>query len=188
MARVRRVTVFRSASSPRRCPRRRRARVAGWRGCHAPNRSAAASAIRQPGDGTVTFVQDNDTLANSSVPFNDKEYIAAGPGPFTASTTDDPSKRIDAVCFAPITHTPGPVTLRLSASTASTSPGPAASIDPASTDLAGAGARVPRNAPELPHLGRPVELRLLVPCRHLRGRLQQRRRPRLQRPGPQRRR
>lgn len=32
-------------------------------------------------DGAVTFIQDNDTLANSSVPFNDKEYVAAGPRP-----------------------------------------------------------------------------------------------------------
>ncbi|MFN2483517.1 MAG: sialidase family protein [Candidatus Limnocylindria bacterium] len=37
--------------------------------------------VRKPGDGTVTFQQDNDQTANSSVPFNDKEYVAAGPRP-----------------------------------------------------------------------------------------------------------
>jgi len=36
---------------------------------------------RQPGDGVVTFNPDNNTLLDGSVPFNDKEYIAAGPRP-----------------------------------------------------------------------------------------------------------
>ena len=36
---------------------------------------------RKPGDGTVTFNQDQDSSANFSVPFNDKEYIAAGRRP-----------------------------------------------------------------------------------------------------------
>jgi hypothetical protein len=51
---------------------------------------------RYPGDGTVSFIQDNDTLANSSVPFNDKEWGTAGPRP----------AGIQPVCFAPISKTP----------------------------------------------------------------------------------
>jgi hypothetical protein len=57
---------------------------------------------RQPGDGTVSFQLDNDTAPNGSIPFDDKEYIAAGPRPngvqpqcFTAAhepTACDPSK------------------------------------------------------------------------------------------------
>jgi len=37
--------------------------------------------VRQPGDGTVNFVQDNDSVLNGSVPGNDKEWITAGPRP-----------------------------------------------------------------------------------------------------------
>lgn len=37
--------------------------------------------VRTPGDGVVNFYFDNDTVADGSVPFNDKEYIAAGPRP-----------------------------------------------------------------------------------------------------------
>jgi hypothetical protein len=51
---------------------------------------------RYPGDGTVNFVQDNDTVANSSVPFNDKEWGTAGPRP----------AGVAPVCFAPISKTP----------------------------------------------------------------------------------
>jgi hypothetical protein len=51
---------------------------------------------RQPGDGTVAFTQDNDTLLNGSVPLHDKEYIAAGPRP----------AGIQPTCFQPITRTP----------------------------------------------------------------------------------
>ena len=36
---------------------------------------------RQPGDGVVTFNQDQDAMNNFSVPFDDKEYIAAGRRP-----------------------------------------------------------------------------------------------------------
>ena len=54
---------------------------------------------RQPGDGVVSFQHDNDTSPNGSIPFDDKEYIAAGPRPFTPDPTDDPSKRIDPVCY-----------------------------------------------------------------------------------------
>jgi hypothetical protein len=36
---------------------------------------------RQPGDGVVTFVFDDNTVADGSQTFNDKEYIASGPRP-----------------------------------------------------------------------------------------------------------
>jgi hypothetical protein len=36
---------------------------------------------RVPGDGVASFFHDNDSAPNSSIPFNDKEYIAAGPRP-----------------------------------------------------------------------------------------------------------
>jgi hypothetical protein len=36
---------------------------------------------RLPGDGTVSFQRDNDNNANSSIPFDDKEYISAGRRP-----------------------------------------------------------------------------------------------------------
>jgi hypothetical protein len=36
---------------------------------------------RIPGDGVVSFQQDNDNQPNSSIQFDDKEYIAAGPRP-----------------------------------------------------------------------------------------------------------
>jgi hypothetical protein len=36
---------------------------------------------RQPGDGVVDFIPDNDATLNSSVPFDDKEYITTGPRP-----------------------------------------------------------------------------------------------------------
>jgi hypothetical protein len=53
---------------------------------------------RYPGDGTVNFIQDDDTLANSSVPFNDKEWGTAGPRPAGVTPT----------CFGPITKTAQP--------------------------------------------------------------------------------
>jgi hypothetical protein len=74
-----------------------------------PPDAAACGAIgdvRQPGDGTVTFFSDPDATLNGNQPFDDKEYIAVGPRPFTPETTDDPSARIAAQCFAPITRTP----------------------------------------------------------------------------------
>src|ERR1700682_1534934 len=52
--------------------------------------------VRQPGDGTVGFIQDNDKTLNSSVPAFDKEWITAGPRP----------SGVDATCFTPFTHTP----------------------------------------------------------------------------------
>jgi hypothetical protein len=51
---------------------------------------------RQPGDGTVSFFQDNDTLLNGSVPFDDKQYMAAGPRP----------AGVNPVCFTPFTRSP----------------------------------------------------------------------------------
>ena len=51
---------------------------------------------RQPGDGVITFLSDDNTVADSSIPFNDKEYIAIGPRP----------AGVDPVCFAPFTRTP----------------------------------------------------------------------------------
>src|SRR4051794_2367466 len=51
---------------------------------------------RQPGDGTVGFIQDNDAVLNGSVPGFDKEWITSGPRP--AGVTPQ--------CFTPFTHTP----------------------------------------------------------------------------------
>jgi hypothetical protein len=56
-----------------------------------------AGDVRQPGDGTVNFVQDNDSSLNGSVPGNDKEWITAGPRP----------TGVLPQCFTPFTHTPG---------------------------------------------------------------------------------
>jgi len=62
--------------------------------------------VRQPGDGTVTYQQDPDGTGPLAPPFEDKEYVAAGPRPFTPDPTDDPNARIPAVCFTPITRDP----------------------------------------------------------------------------------
>jgi hypothetical protein len=61
---------------------------------------------RQPGDGMVSFFSDPDQTLNGNQPFDDKEYIAVGPRPFTLDPTDDPSRRIDPVCFTAVTRTP----------------------------------------------------------------------------------
>ena len=59
---------------------------------------------RQPGDGTVVFQVENEptppggVVANFSVTFHDKEYIAAGPRP----------AGVQPRCFAPETKTPLP--------------------------------------------------------------------------------
>ena len=50
-----------------------------------------AGDVRQPGDGTVSFQQDNDTVLNGSVPSHDKEWITAGPRP----------AGVDPQCFSP---------------------------------------------------------------------------------------
>jgi hypothetical protein len=65
----------------------------------APSEQAACGGpgdVRQPGDGTVNFIQDNDAVLNGSVPANDKEWITAGPRPAGVSPT----------CFTPLTHLP----------------------------------------------------------------------------------
>jgi hypothetical protein len=68
---------------------------------------------RQPGDGIVTYFDDPDAKlcgepgTTTCPPFDDKEWLAAGPRPFTASTTDPPSTRIAPVCFSAFTRTPG---------------------------------------------------------------------------------
>jgi hypothetical protein len=53
---------------------------------------------RQPGDGAVVYQPDNNNMADFSVTFHDKEYIAAGPRPAGVTPT----------CFAPETKTPIP--------------------------------------------------------------------------------
>jgi hypothetical protein len=49
---------------------------------------------RQPGDGTVTYQQDPDGTGPAAPPFEDKEYVAAGPRP----------AGVEPVCFQPITR------------------------------------------------------------------------------------
>lgn len=51
---------------------------------------------RTPGDGTVSFQPDADLILNDSLPFEDKEYIGAGPRPVGVAPR----------CFAPETKTP----------------------------------------------------------------------------------
>jgi hypothetical protein len=53
---------------------------------------------RTPGDGTVTWQPDADRILNGNAPFEDKEYIGAGPRPDGVAPT----------CFAPETKTPLP--------------------------------------------------------------------------------
>jgi hypothetical protein len=57
-----------------------------------------AGDVRQPGDGTVAFQQDNDTALNGSVPAYDKEWLTAGPRPAGVTPT----------CFTPFSHAPTP--------------------------------------------------------------------------------
>lgn len=51
---------------------------------------------RQPGDGTVIYNADVDNTANFNVPFNDKEWMTAGPRPAGVAPQ----------CFGPETRTP----------------------------------------------------------------------------------
>src|SRR2546429_2639258 len=55
-----------------------------------------AGDVRQPGDGTVGYIRDNDNSLNGSVPAFDKEWITAGRRP----------TGVTATCFTPLTHTP----------------------------------------------------------------------------------
>jgi len=50
-----------------------------------------AGDVRQPGDGTVSFQQDNDSRLDGSVPTHDKEWLTAGPRP----------AGVDPTCFSP---------------------------------------------------------------------------------------
>ena len=59
-------------------------------------RCGGAGDVRQPGDGTVGFIQDNDKILNGSVPGFDKEWMTAGPRP----------TGVQATCFTPFTHSP----------------------------------------------------------------------------------
>jgi len=52
--------------------------------------------VRQPGDGTVGYIQDNDSALDGSVPSFDKEWLTAGPRP----------DGVTPQCFTPITHAP----------------------------------------------------------------------------------
>jgi hypothetical protein len=57
--------------------------------------------VRQPGDGRVVYNPDNDTVLNGSVPFNDKEWMTAGPRPAGVSPQ----------CFAPFSKAIVPCTV-----------------------------------------------------------------------------
>jgi hypothetical protein len=50
-----------------------------------------AGDVRQPGDGTVSYQQDNNPALPSSVPAHDKEWMTAGPRP----------AGVQPVCFSP---------------------------------------------------------------------------------------
>jgi hypothetical protein len=58
------------------------------------SRCGGAGDPRLPGDGTVGFIQDNDSVLNGSVPGFDKEWITAGPRPAGVQPT----------CFTPLAH------------------------------------------------------------------------------------
>ena len=60
------------------------------------SRCGGAGDPRQPGDGTVGFIQDNNSVLDGSVPAFDKEWIAAGPRP--AGVTPH--------CFTALAHAP----------------------------------------------------------------------------------
>jgi hypothetical protein len=51
---------------------------------------------RQPGDGVVTYFDDPDQTLNGNIPFDDKEWMAAGPRPAGVAPR----------CFTPFTRTP----------------------------------------------------------------------------------
>ena len=60
------------------------------------SRCGGAGDPRQPGDGTVGFIQDNDSRLNGSVPAFDKEWLTAGPRP----------SGVNPQCFTPLAHAP----------------------------------------------------------------------------------
>jgi hypothetical protein len=51
---------------------------------------------RQPGDGVVTYFDDPDNILDGSEPFDDKEWLAAGPRP----------AGVGPQCFTPVTRAP----------------------------------------------------------------------------------
>jgi len=51
--------------------------------------------VRLPGDGVVNYTPDPDNTLNGNVPFNDKNYMTAGPRP----------TGVQPMCFAPISKT-----------------------------------------------------------------------------------
>ncbi len=55
---------------------------------------------RQPGDGTVQFDQDDDATPNSSISFNDKEYITSGPRPTGVSPQCFDASHAPVACAA----------------------------------------------------------------------------------------
>lgn len=61
-----------------------------------PGRCGSIGDPRQPGDGVVTYFDDPDQQLNGNVPFDDKEWMAAGPRP----------AGVQPVCFSPFTRTP----------------------------------------------------------------------------------
>jgi len=65
---------------------------------HTDDQAACGGAgdVRQPGDGTVSFLQDDNFVLDGSVPGHDKEWLTAGPRP----------DGVAATCFTPITHAP----------------------------------------------------------------------------------
>jgi len=65
---------------------------------HTDDQAACGGAgdVRQPGDGTVSFLQDDNFVLDGSVPGHDKEWLTAGPRPDGGAAT----------CFTPITHAP----------------------------------------------------------------------------------
>jgi hypothetical protein len=66
-----------------------------------PNEQGACGGpgdVRQPGDGTVGYIRDNDSALNGSVPTFDKEWITAGRRPSGVAPT----------CFTPFSHSPVP--------------------------------------------------------------------------------
>ena len=59
----------------------------------APSEQAACGGVgdvRQPGDGTVAFQQDNDTALNGSVPSTTRSGMTAGPRPAGVAATASP--------------------------------------------------------------------------------------------------
>lgn len=61
---------------------------------------------RQAGDGVVSFQHDADRIVNGSVPFDDKEYIAAGPRPAGVEPQCYTAAHAPTACGPPSTISP----------------------------------------------------------------------------------